>query len=162
MSAKDFVSMVRGNKNIFKDYQSFPSLFNVILGCINDVDCKPDEKCDQDSNICKKQCKDKTDCKGDNQTCDTINGFCVNGKIYINTTHFEFIFPFQGCTKDSDCRPGEECDEPTNTCRKPCRERKDCEGSKQTCDTHRGFCVPGMIFFLHENYFHGQASRMQS
>ena len=71
--------MVRGNKDIFKYYQSFPTLFNVILGCINDVDCKPDEKCDQDTNICKKQCKDKTDCKGDKQTCDTQKGFCVNG-----------------------------------------------------------------------------------
>ena len=73
----------RSRYKCFEYNLPFISLFSVILGCDNDNDCKSDERCDTNTNICKKQCEYKSDCKGDKQTCDTNTGFCVNGKIYV-------------------------------------------------------------------------------
>ena len=54
----------------------------------------------------------------------------------------------EGCNETSECKPGEICDKPSNTCRKPCNEKKDRNGYgyKQTCDTNKGFCVDGKIY----------------
>ena len=57
------------------------------------------------------------------------------------------MFCFRECITNSDCKNGETCDRLTNTCRKPCEEKKDCNGTKLTCDTSTGFCVDGEIYF---------------
>ena len=58
------------------------------------------------------------------------------------------MFCFQECNKNSDCRNGKLCDTLTSTCRKPCEEKKDCNGTKQTCDTSTGFCEQGGYLFI--------------
>lgn len=64
----------------------------------------------------------------------------------MTTVSMRLIFNFPECNDNSECRPGEICDKSTKTCRKPCVEKKDCDGSKQTCDTIIGFCVNGQIY----------------
>ena len=58
------------------------------------------------------------------------------------------MFCFQECNKNSDCRNGKICDTPTNTCRKPCEEKKDCNGTRQTCESSTGFCMRGEYLCL--------------
>ena len=54
-----------------------------------------------------------------------------------------FRFYYQECNKNSDCKKGETCDTLTNTCKKICEEKKDCNETKLTCDTSTGFCEQG-------------------
>ena len=58
-----------------------------------------------------------------------------------------FRFYFQECNKNSDCKKGETCDTLTNTCKKICEEKKDCNETKLTCDTSTGFCEQGENLF---------------
>ena len=72
------------------------------------------------------------------------SGFCIEGRYKFDIIH-SFKFCIQGCDDNSECRSGEVCDKSTKTCRKKCEEEKDCNGSNQTCDKSRGFCVDGEI-----------------
>ena len=52
------------------------------------------------------------------------------------------------CETNSDCQNGETCDPLTNTCKRTCREKKDCPGDKQTCDTSTSICRGGELISL--------------
>ena len=100
------------------------------------------------TNTCRKPCEEKKDCNGTKLACDTSTGFCVNGEIYFEYNMVQgFMFYLKECNTKTDCRKSETCDTLTNTCKKTCEEKKDCNGTKQTCDTSTGFCEQGKCLF---------------
>ena len=70
------------------------------------------------------------------------------------------MFNFLECKTNSDCPNGETCDPQTNTCKRTCREKKDCIGDKQTCDTSTGYCEGGELFSRTIIEVHDFLSRM--
>ena len=49
-------------------------------GCDSDSDCKgPNQKCDEDTKICRPECSENGDCKNEGELCDEVKGLCVPG-----------------------------------------------------------------------------------
>lgn len=80
-----------------------------------------------------------------------VEAFVLTVRLDFKKANLRFTFYYQECNNDAECRKGEACDRFTHTCGKSCKEKLDCKDYRhnQTCDTNRGFCVDGRIFFSH-------------